>query len=49
VLDVRRSPVASSIAPYGAIYDEVTALGASDSVTPLAAPASRIAVADLLP
>jgi Uma2 family endonuclease len=48
-LEVRRRPVPSGTEPYGATYDEVAILGPNDSVTPLAVPASRITVADLLP
>jgi Uma2 family endonuclease len=49
VLEVRREPVRSSSAPYGWDYRSVEMLGPVDSVYPLAAPAARIAVAELLP
>lgn len=49
VLEVHRDPAPSSSAPYGWDYATMEALGAGDSVRALAAPAARIAVADLLP
>src|SRR5438876_4153608 len=49
VLEVRRDPAPSASAPYGWDYGRMEALGVGDMVRPLAAPAARIAVADLLP
>jgi Uma2 family endonuclease len=49
VLEVHRQPVADKTAPLGFRYQEITVLGAADTVTPLAAPQAVIAVADLLP
>lgn len=49
VLEVRRAPGPSPSAPYGWDYRAVEVLGPADSACPLAAPAARIAVADLLP
>jgi Uma2 family endonuclease len=49
VLEVHRDPAPSENAPYGWTYGSVAALTRGDSVTPLAAPDARIAVADLLP
>jgi Uma2 family endonuclease len=49
VLEVRRDPARSPSAPYGWDYADIKVWGARDSVSPLAAPASVIAVADLLP
>lgn len=49
VLEVRREPAPLSSAPYGWDYRSVTVLESGDTVTPLAAPGARIAVADLLP
>ena len=49
VLEVRREPALSASAPYGWDYSSVQALSAGESVSPLAAPDARIAVADLLP
>src|SRR5713226_5816434 len=49
VLEVYREPAASPSAPYRWDYGTMEALGPSDSVSPLTAPAARIAVADLLP
>ena len=48
-LEVRREPAPSTSAPYGWDYSSVQVLRAGDSVSPLAAPGARIAVADLLP
>lgn len=48
-LEVRREPVASTTAPYGWDYGQVQVLSGAESVSPLAAPSARIAVADLLP
>jgi Uma2 family endonuclease len=49
VLEVRREPAPSPSAPYGWDYRSVEMLGPGDRACPLAAPAARIAVADLLP
>jgi Uma2 family endonuclease len=49
VLEVYRNPVLSADAPYGWRFSTLLQLGAPDSVSPLAAPHARIAVADLLP
>ena len=49
VLEIRREPTLKVSAPYGWRYRDVQMLGPSASGTPLAAPASAIAVADLLP
>jgi Uma2 family endonuclease len=49
VLEVHREPQSAPDAEYGAAYRVVEALQPSAFVTPIAAPASRIAVADLLP
>jgi Uma2 family endonuclease len=49
VLEVYRDPVAAHASPYGWRYASVTTLQGADVVTPLAAPRSRVAVADLLP
>jgi len=48
-LEVRRDPAADAAAPYGWRYTSVATLRAGDSVTPLSAPDSPIAVADLIP
>ena len=48
-LEVRRTPGPDSTQPYGCGYQDVTVLGPTDSVAPLAIPAARITVADLLP
>ena len=48
-LEVYRTPVVDHAARYGHSYANVTFLTAADAVGPLSAPASRIAVADLLP
>jgi Uma2 family endonuclease len=48
VLEVHRDP-ASSSAPYGWDYRTVTTLGPGEHVSPLAAPAARSAIVDLLP
>lgn len=48
-LEVRREPALSASAPYGWEYSSVQVLSAGESVSPLAAPAARIAVGDLLP
>ena len=49
VLEVRREPAPSPSAPYGWDYRSVEMLGPGERACPLAAPAARIAVADLLP
>ena len=49
VLEVYRGPIADSSAPFGWRYDQREVLGGSARVTPLAAPRSSIAVAQLLP
>ena len=49
VLEVYRQPAPSSEAPFGWAYSEVQSLGATDLVSPLAAPEARIPVAALLP
>jgi len=48
-LEVYRNPVPDATQRYGYGYADVTHLGLSDFVTPLALPQARIAVADLLP
>ena len=49
VLEVRRNPAPSAEAPYGWDYASIVTLRPGDSVSPLASPTARIAVADLLP
>ena len=49
VLEVHRDPTPSAGAPYGWRFSTLLRLGAADSISPLAAPHARIAVADLLP
>ena len=49
VLEVHRDPTPSAGAPYGCRFSTLLRLGAGDSISPLAAPHARIAVADLLP
>jgi Uma2 family endonuclease len=49
VLEVHREPVPSSSSPYGWHYRPVQLLGREGVVSPLNAPAARIAVAGLLP
>lgn len=49
VLEVRRQPAVSESTPYGWAYLTLEVFGPSDSVAPLAAPSSLVAVADLLP
>jgi len=49
LLEVRREPAPSRTAPYGWDYRVVEVLRPGDSVSPLAVPTARIAVADLLP
>jgi Uma2 family endonuclease len=48
-LEVSRDPVADPVQPFGFRYGSRTVLDPGDSVSPLAAPRARIAVADLLP
>ena len=48
-LEVYRKPVANPDDDFGYRYEEVTILTDQDAVSPLACPASRILVADLLP
>ena len=47
VLEVHRDPVPAPTAPYGWAYRTVRRLGAGDHVSPVAAGAARIAVAQL--
>jgi Uma2 family endonuclease len=49
VLEVRREPVRAGAMPYGWDYRLVKIARPGECVTPLAAPAASIAVADLLP
>jgi Uma2 family endonuclease len=49
VLEVYRDPVEAPASPYGWRYASVTTLQGADIVTPIAAPRSRVSVADLLP
>jgi Uma2 family endonuclease len=49
VLEVHRDPQPSAAAPYGWSYRTVAILRDPETVSPLAAPAARIAVAELLP
>lgn len=49
VLEVRRDPQPDATAEFGFTYGSVTNLRTGDSVSPLAMPAARVAVADLLP
>lgn len=49
VLEVYRDPQPTADAPYRAVYASVDVLRPPATVTPLAAPHARIAVADLLP
>jgi Uma2 family endonuclease len=49
VLEIRRQPVRSPTAPYGWAYGRLDVLGPDAGASPLAAPAARVAVADLLP
>jgi len=48
-LEVYREPVPDGAAPFGWRYGRAVALGPDERVSPLAAPAAEIAVADLLP
>ena len=49
VLEVYRQPAPSSSAPFGWGYSAIQSLGATDLVSPLAAPSARIPVVALLP
>src|SRR5262249_49364710 len=49
VIEVHRHRVADRAAPIGWRYRSVTTVGSDGSIVPLAAQASRILVADLLP
>ncbi len=49
VLEVRRDPRPDATQPLGFGYASLVTLAATDFATPLAVPAARIAVADLLP
>jgi len=49
VLEVRRDPRPDATQDFGFGYATLTTLTSTDFATPLAAPAARIAVADLLP
>ena len=49
VLEIRRDPAPSPSAPYGWDYNLLAVLDPRDNARPLAAPASLIAVSDLLP
>ncbi|HET8577204.1 MAG TPA: Uma2 family endonuclease [Methylomirabilota bacterium] len=49
VLEVYREPVPSAAVPFDWHYASLLRLGPADSVSPLALPSARIAVADLLP
>jgi Uma2 family endonuclease len=48
-LEISRTPVAMPAQPYGHGYKVVSSLKAKDKVSPLAAPAAQISVAELLP
>lgn len=48
-LEVHRTPVEHAKAKFGWIYQEKTEFKETDSVSPVAAPESKITVADLLP
>lgn len=49
VLEVYREPAAADEAPFGWRYGQIQTLRSGDSVSALALPSTRIAVADLLP
>jgi Uma2 family endonuclease len=49
VLEVYRQPVPAAAAPFGREYRSVQRLAPGASISPLAAPGARIAIADLLP
>ncbi len=48
-LEVYRNPIADSSHPFGFHYADRIILDPGDSITPLAAPHAKVAVADLLP
>jgi Uma2 family endonuclease len=48
-LMVMRDPLADAAARFGFRYSTVTAVAIGQSASPLAAPASNVAVADLMP
>ena len=48
-LEVHREPVATPETAAGWRYLEVRSLGRAETVAPVAAPAARVRVADLLP
>jgi Uma2 family endonuclease len=48
-LEVYRQPIADASEPFGSRYANVAILKAGDFVSPLAAPAAQIPVADLIP
>lgn len=48
-LEVHQQPRVDASQPFGYGYTQVTSLSATDTVTPLAFPQARVAVADLLP
>lgn len=48
-LVVHRDPIADASQPFGWRYAGLNTLAPGEAVTPLAAPAARVAVADLLP
>jgi Uma2 family endonuclease len=48
-LEIYRDPVEDSAAPFGWRYASVQVLGPEFSASPLAAPAARVLVSDLLP
>jgi Uma2 family endonuclease len=48
-LEVHRDPAVAPLTPFGWRYRERQVLHAGASISPLAAPAARILVADLLP
>jgi Uma2 family endonuclease len=49
VVEVHRTPEQSETAPYGWRYTNVDTVGPASTITPLLAPRTAIAVADLLP
>jgi Uma2 family endonuclease len=49
LLEIYREPVEDATAPFGWRYASVQVLDAAASATPLAAPAARVLVGDLLP
>jgi Uma2 family endonuclease len=48
-LEVYRQPIADASEPFGSRYANVAILKAGDIVSPLAAPAAQVPVADLIP